>query len=150
MTKKKKITIFIMPALSHFRGSGKLCAKFIFKKWPFLKICGNLIPQFFNFHGQKRLYNEIFVLFHIYWNSNEIIAILGNFLKYKMRHILLEYFNSASANYKPFIPEECKIAKYIPTYLVDCQIHRITHHWHQLKFCWETCFLLLFIFGTPK
>ena len=98
---------------------------------------------------RKDYYNEKFIL-HVYWNSNEIIAILGNFLKYKMRHILLEYFNSVSANYKPFIPEECKIAKYIPTYLVDCQIHRITHHWHQLKFCWETCFLLLFIFGTPK
>ena len=46
---------------------------------------------------RKDYYNEKFIL-HVYWNSNEIIAILGNFLKYKMRHILLEYFNSVSAN----------------------------------------------------
>ena len=53
---------------------------------------------------RKDYYNEKFEL-HIHWNSNEIIAILGNFLNYKMWHILLEHFNSVSANYKPFIPE---------------------------------------------
>ena len=53
---------------------------------------------------RKDYYNEKFEL-HIHWNSNEIIAILGNFLNYKIWHILLEHFNSVSANYKPFIPD---------------------------------------------
>ena len=94
-----------MPVLSHFRGSGKSYAKFIFaekvhfQKMAIFKDLWQLISM-----DRKDYYNEKFEL-HIHWNSNEIIAILGNFLNYKIWHILLEHFNSVSANYKPFIPE---------------------------------------------